>query len=720
MGMKRGTFPATLVPVIVLLSIAFALLGSCVNSDIFIPHAQKGLIDLSPVDFSLASPVALNGEWEFYPGELLSPADFSGLTDTKPRLSGYVSIPDEGHLNPASPDNGKPDPYGYASWRLTLRFPSPAEDLSLRIPEVFSATRIFLNGAEIFSAGHPGKTAEETGHWYHTGIVHLDILEGDNELVIQAANFGERRGGMNRSLWIGSGQGIQLAYIRSLAMDIIVFGSLLAMGLYHLCLFWIRRRDRSALWFGLFCLIIAVRSLIYGERFAFNLFPGIPWEVFNRLDHLTFYIGVPVFSAYIMHIFSRDISRLVMYIYQGLGLVFALFLFFPPSVFNTTVVWYEMITAAYVLYILFIIIKALVNKRDGARITMAGIGIFLCFGINEILFNMGIINTFNSLTTGLVLFLFTQSVLIAMRFSKAFDDSELLGKSLLDLNNSLRRFIPQEFFMLLKKRKIEDIQLGDQVEKNMSIMFSDIRSFTLLAEQLGAAKTFEFLNNYYGRIGDVIRTYGGFIDKYLGDGFIALFPESPDSALKAAIGIQKVICEINDERAEKTLPPLDVGIGLNFGQLILGTVGEQHRMDTTVIADSVNLCSRLEGLTKHYGKGAIVPFSFLDMLVDPEVYHWRYLGLIRVHGRKQPVEVVHIYDGLSEKDFERFHTNKDRFEDALHAYRNGDYEAAMQAFRKLANDTPDDPAVFTFMTQIHRLMKSGLAGSWDGVDTAEK
>ena len=143
-------------------------------------------------------------------------------------------------------------------------------------------------------------------------------------------------------------------------------------------------------------------------------------------------------------------------------------------------------------------------------------------------------------------------------------------------------------------------------------------------------------------------------------------------------------------------------------------------MDTTVIADSVNLCSRLEGLSKHYGKGIIVPVEFLDLLLDPDVYHWRYLGLIRVQGRKQPVEVAHIYDGLAEQDFNLFHGTKDRFEEALHAYRNGEYEDAMNAFRTLAREVPDDPAIFTFITQIHRLMTSGLAENWDGVDTAEK
>lgn len=176
----------------------------------------------------------------------------------------------------------------------------------------------------------------------------------------------------------------------------------------------------------------------------------------------------------------------------------------------------------------------------------------------------------------------------------------------------------------------------------------------------------------------------------------------------------------NESREIESLPPIDVGIGLNFGTLVLGTVGEEHRMDTTVIADSVNLSSRLEGLCKHYGKGVIVPFEFLDLLEDASAYHWRYLGLIRVQGRKQSVEVVHIYDGLSQVDFTLFDSTKDRFEEALHQYRNGEYEKAKQSFRALAIEAPNDPAIFTFITQIHRLMTSGLAGNWDGVDSVTK
>lgn len=704
MRSEKSAILSALFPIAVVSAVLLTLLGSCVNPDIHVPAARSGRINLGNWPFAERPPVALDGEWEFFPGELVAP-----MNPGAPRQSLTSVLPDGSLLEAV---------YGCATWRLTLALPETDLPLALRVPEFFSASRLFFNGREIFAAGTVGTDEGSTLPRYKTGVVRIDPVAGDNELVIQAANFTERRGGINRSLYLGLEEPVRTAYIKSLAMDLIVFGSLLTIGVYHLFLYMLRKKDRSPLWFGIFCIIIALRSLIYGERFIFELFPTLPWWVFNRLDHLTFYLGVPVFSAYLMNIFDRDISRPAIYVYQALGLGFAALLFAPPSVFNVTVSWYEMITGVYVLYVLFIIARALARRREGAITTLVGLAIFLCFGINEILFNMGIINTFNSLSVGLVLFLFTQSLLLAMRFSKAFDESEHLGQSLLSLNASLRRFIPQEFFMLLKRHEVDEIRLGDQVEQNMTIMFSDIRRFTLLAEQMGAAKTFEFLNDYFGRVGSVIRDNGGFIDKYLGDGFIALFPGSPDAALQTAVGIQRVVTEFNLSRSADGIPPIEVGIGLNYGSIILGTVGEESRMDTTVIADAVNLSSRLEGLCKLYGKGIIVPFEFLDLLEDPTSFHWRYLGLIRVQGRKQPVETVHIYDGLQEEDFNRFSSTKERFESALHLYRNGDYEGAMGAFRELARETPEDPAVFTFITQIHRLMVSGLAEEWDGIENA--
>ena len=682
---------------------ALSFVTSRVNPGQALPKAREGHIDLSAWSFGPKGTLPLDGDWEFYPGVIVMPG--------APAATEFVNLPDSGLWK---------TPYGCATYRLTISFSDRPGILLVRIPTLFSASRIFLNSREIYSAGIVGTTRQTAKSWYRPNVISIDPVAGDNELVVQVSNFGERRGGINKSLSIGYEWPVKTMYVRSLAMDLIVFGSLLTIGLYHLCLFGLRRKDRSPLWFGVFCLIIAVRSLIYGERFIFGLFPGLPWEVFNRIDHLTFYIGIPVFGSYLIAIFSRDLSLLAMRVYQALGLVFCLFLLFPPTVFNVTVMAYELVTVCYIAYFLLVIARSLVRGREGALTTMIGVVIFLCFGINEILFNMGIVNTFNSLSIGLVLFLFTQSVLIAMRFSKAFEQSERLGQTLLSTNEALRRFIPGEFFTLLKRNGVDDIRLGDQIEQDMAIMFSDIRSFTSLAERLGAAKTFEFLNDYFGRVGEVIRENGGFVDKYLGDGFIALFPRSPESALKAAIGMQRVIAEFNASRPDGHARPIEVGIGLNFGPLILGTVGEEHRMDTTVIADSVNLCSRLEALSKSYGKGTIVPVEFLERTGKADAYHWRRLGLIRVKGRRAAVEIAHVYDGLPEADFNLFESTKERFERALYAYRNGGYGTALAEFGKLVRENPNDPAVFTFMKEIDHISSSNIADACDDADDAEE
>lgn len=681
---KTTIISAVLLSVVLSLG-SFILLGSYVNAGGQYPRAVQGCVDLSDWRFTETGTVPLDGEWEFFPDSIVGPRYPSSFS--APERSGYVRLPDEGLWQ-----------YGSATYRLVARFPEIQEGLAVKMPEFFSSARVFLNGAEIFSAGTVGLTADTVKPDYRTGVVGIQPVAGDNEIVVQVSNFSERRGGIQRNLVVGTEGAVHTLYMKGLARDLVIFGSLITIGIYHLCLFWLRRKDRSTLWFGLFCAIIAIRSLIYGERFAFALLPSIPWEAFNRIDHLTFYIGIPVFSAYIALIFKRDISRLAIGVYQILGSAFALFLFFPPSVYNATVSVYEIITGGYAAYVLFMIFRALARRRESALTTVVGIAVFLCFGVNEILHNMGIVNTFNSLSVGLVLFLFIQAVLLAMRFSKAFDESENLGKTLLSKNESLRRFVPQEFIYLLHRIEPDEIMLGDQVQQDMSIMYADIRGFTSFAEQLGAAETFEFLNDYFSSVGEVIRKHGGFIDKYLGDGFIALFPSSPDDALAAAAGIQRAVNEFNASRADWTMPPIEIGIGLNFGPLILGTVGEERRMNTTVIADSVNLCNRLEGLCKEYGKGTIVPVEFLERLSNPGQYHWRRLGFLHVQGQKKPVDTAHVYDGLTEKDFKLFDSTRERFENAVFLYDQGDREEAFALFRALASENPNDPAIMTFLS----------------------
>jgi signal transduction histidine kinase/DNA-binding response OmpR family regulator len=203
--------------------------------------------------------------------------------------------------------------------------------------------------------------------------------------------------------------------------------------------------------------------------------------------------------------------------------------------------------------------------------------------------------------------------------TKPFSKNELVARikthlKLAKINAAYNRFVPHEFLQFLEKESIVEVRLGDYVQKEMTIMFSDVRSFTSLSEKMTPKENFDFLNMFLGGVGPCIREHRGFIDKYLGDGIMALFPESPVDAVEAALAMQVQLDEFNTHRATEGYPPIKIGIGLHTGSLILGTIGEEKRMEGTVISDAVNLASRLEGLTKWYGCTLIISEQTLKAL----------------------------------------------------------------------------------------------------------
>ena len=223
--------------------------------------------------------------------------------------------------------------------------------------------------------------------------------------------------------------------------------------------------------------------------------------------------------------------------------------------------------------------------------------------------------------------------------TKPFVKNELLARikthiRLAKINAAYGRFVPHDFLRFLGHESIVDVQLGDQIQKEMTVLFSDIRSFTTISEAMTPQENFNFINSYLSRVSPVIRAHQGFIDKYIGDAIMALFPESADDAVRAAVEMQKQVIIYNQHRQRSNYSPITIGIGLHAGTLMLGTIGEEERMESTVIADAVNLASRLEGLTKVYGSGILVTESILERLGDREKYLCRFVDRVIVKGKK--------------------------------------------------------------------------------------
>jgi two-component system sensor histidine kinase ChiS len=282
------------------------------------------------------------------------------------------------------------------------------------------------------------------------------------------------------------------------------------------------------------------------------------------------------------------------------------------------------------------------------------------------------------------------------------------------LTLAYQRFVPYNFLKFLEKESIINVQLGDQVQQEMTVIFSDIRSFTTLSESMSPQETFNFINSYLSRVSPLIRQHKGFIDKYIGDAIMALFPESPDDAVQAASAMQKEVALYNQYRQEQGFVPIAIGIGLHTGNLMLGTIGESERMETTVIADAVNLASRLEGLTKLYGVGILISEHTLSQLGNLQDYNYRFLDRVRVQGKNQSVALYEVYDEELESNHFKTQT-RTIFEQAVSTYSLQKFTEAQQMFQKILEINPQDRAAMLYVKRCQHYQHYEVSERWDGV-----
>ncbi|OQW92698.1 MAG: hypothetical protein BWK78_00890 [Thiotrichaceae bacterium IS1] len=282
-------------------------------------------------------------------------------------------------------------------------------------------------------------------------------------------------------------------------------------------------------------------------------------------------------------------------------------------------------------------------------------------------------------------------------------------------NKAYSRFVPREFLSFLGKDNIAEVELGDQVQREMSVMFADIRSFTSLSERLSPAENFRFINSYLSQMEPVVQANHGFIDKYIGDSIMALFPDSANDAVCGAVAMLHTLDEFNRMRRRGGCLPIDIGIGIHTGLLMLGTIGGKNRMDGTVISDAVNLAARVESLTKMYGASLLITESTYNQLSHVDNYVIRIIDKVKVKGKSQPVIVFEVIDGSLPHIRNAKLATLELFTDAFIAYQAHHFELAEHYFRACLEKNPYDKAVHIYIKRCQHWRKYGDDQGWDGV-----
>lgn len=293
-------------------------------------------------------------------------------------------------------------------------------------------------------------------------------------------------------------------------------------------------------------------------------------------------------------------------------------------------------------------------------------------------------------------------------------DRKAAERALAQQRNQFARFVPIEYLKFLRRDSWANVELGEHVSTNMAMMFSDIRAFTTMTERMRPQDSFKFVNRYLSAISPTVRDRNGFIVKYMGDGIMAAFPSSADDAVAAGIAHLARVQTFNQEQLQYNHPIIQVGVGIHFGRVMVGIVGESGRMQGDAFSDSVNLAARLEGLTKFYGVSLLISDAVLEQLQNSEQYNIRFIDRAIVKGRHEAIAVYEVFDGEDETIRGLKHETQSDFEMGITCYSKGDLSEAMHYFQLVLERNPQDRPVQLYIKRLQILLQKGIPEHWDG------
>ncbi len=639
-------------------------------------RAQKGVLDLR----EFPGLVRLSGQWHYAP-ELIEPRSRGSFTP--------IEIPDDNDLHRAGQNRG------CATFRLKLLLPESGQ-LGLVALGQEASYRLFWNGQQVAQSGKPDCEAASYEPSSRPAAAFVSA-RSESEVVLQIANFDNYEMSAGRIL-LGSEDMIHAFLVQRISLEVAVGTGLGMILLYQLALFALRRRETSHLFSALLCAAGLTHHLVSGSHLL-PLYVSMPYRIMLKAEYISWIMSAPVFVHLLSVSLRLSVPKWIIPALYGISGVLCLaVLVLSPALFTQALAFLQIAFLLQCGYALYLLLDSLRRGREGSALLLGGALILFVAVINDGLNSRDLLDTTSLSSMGLLIFLAVDGLVTARGLAEAYVAVEDLTVRLIDTNQAYTRFMPAEFLGYMEKDSITDVKLGDHIQKEMTVLFADIRDFTAMSEKISPAENFEFLNGYLSRVGPIIRNHNGFIDKFIGDAVMALFPGGADDAVKSAIDMQREIAGYNIERKEKGREAVRVGIGIHTGSLIMGIIGENERMEGTVISDVVNVASRIENLTKIYRSSILISGETLVNLEDALDYHFRLLGRVPVKGKSRPVSVVEIIDARSDMDV--MLATKVEFEKGFNALMIGHTQDAIRCFEFVLSKNPNDGAAQLYLAKL--------------------
>ncbi|MDR3553397.1 MAG: ATP-binding protein [Syntrophobacteraceae bacterium] len=402
------------------------------------PIARHGILDLGGWSLSRNGPVRLDGEWEIYWGRLLTPADFKGPHAQV--VARYARLPSA--WNGLESSGTKLGATGYATLRLRLNHLAATNDLSLRLFNIHSAYALWVDGRAFARRGVVGKTAGQEVPDPSVLIRQFQSTGKPVELVLQVSNFHDREGGVVSSIRLGLMDSILAEQLRHWGTSLFFIGCLLVMGLYHLFLYFCRRKNFAPLYFGLYCLLwMGNTAASESSGWVIRLiFPDGSTGVLETASLTCFFLSVPVGYRFFRSLYPDEFSVRVLRFSEVMAAIFLVCaLLFPLSALSAILPVYYFTSFLLIVYSLVMLARAGKKGRAEANLFVAGFFILGLSGVNDMLFDLQVVRSIYLIQIGMFVFILCQAFALSLRFSRAFATAEQLSEQLRENNLTLSR-----------------------------------------------------------------------------------------------------------------------------------------------------------------------------------------------------------------------------------------------------------------------------------------
>lgn len=471
------------------------LFSGCSVKNNEIPKAKNGIINLSEWDFETDGNVKLDGEWEFYWKKLLKPSD---LSNNNVDYS-FIDLPS--FWTNSEIDSIRNQTSAYATYRLkvVLNKKFTGKILALNYEEQSSAYKIYIDNSQFVEKGKVADNKDDEIPNITGGVGTFEVKNDTIQIIINVSNFHHRVGGITTLPELGSEKNIIKKHFNLKYIDFALAGLLLIMIFYYLSIYFLRKKDKIPLLFSVFCFIVLLRHITTEERILIDIFPGLPYEIYMRIEYLSFFLAIPITIDFLRAFFEKEFKKVIIKISYAIAIGFSIFTLFTPSIiFTHTVNLYQLVFCFSFVYTLSTLIICIIRKRTYSVLIFVSILILILAAINDIAITHNFINSKFITSYGFAAMIFTQSFVLSKKFTNAFKEVEDLSQNLEQKVVNRTVEIEQKKIQLeIKNQEIENQKkVLEDAYKNIEMIGEIGRNITInLSIHDILYSTYENLNN---------------------------------------------------------------------------------------------------------------------------------------------------------------------------------------------------------------------------------